>query len=99
MCISHCLANDEGWGRTVPRPGVVETKTIFHKRETSMSALEEFPRITPFLWFDNDADDAVNFYLSVFRASRRLELQSNSSGAPRPAAMQAMLKMQKNRHR
>ena len=32
-----------------------------------MSALAEFPRITPFLWFDNNAEDAVNFYLSVFK--------------------------------
>ena len=50
-----------------------------------MSALEEFPRITPFLWFDNNAEDAVNFYLSVFKHSRRLEVQYNSGGAPGPA--------------
>jgi len=37
-----------------------------------MSALEHFPRITPFLWFDANAEEAVNFYLSVFKNSRRL---------------------------
>jgi hypothetical protein len=63
----------------------VETKTLSHERETSMSALEEFPRITPFLWFDNNAEDAVNFYLSVFKNSRRLEVQQNAGGAPGPA--------------
>ena len=26
-------------------------------------------KITPFLWFDNQAEDAVNFYVSVFRNS------------------------------
>jgi predicted 3-demethylubiquinone-9 3-methyltransferase (glyoxalase superfamily) len=46
-----------------------------------MSALAEFPRITPFLWFDNNAEDAVNFYLSVFKNSRRLEVQHNTGPA------------------
>ena len=38
-----------------------------------MSALETSPRITPFLWFDSNAEEAVEFYLSVFRDSRRLD--------------------------
>lgn len=38
-----------------------------------MSALQNFPRITPFLWFDSNAEEAVNFYLTVFRNSRRLD--------------------------
>jgi len=38
-----------------------------------MSALQDFPRITPFLWFDSNAEEAVDFYLSVFANSRRLE--------------------------
>ena len=38
-----------------------------------MSALEDFPRITPFLWFDSNAEEAVNFYLTVFPNSRRLD--------------------------
>jgi len=29
-----------------------------------------FQRITPFLWFNNDAEDAVKFYVSVFKNSR-----------------------------
>jgi predicted 3-demethylubiquinone-9 3-methyltransferase (glyoxalase superfamily) len=51
-----------------------------------MGALENFPRITPFLWFDNNAEDAVNFYLSIFKNSRRLEVVHNS-GAPVPASV------------
>jgi len=38
-----------------------------------MGALESFPRITPLLWFDSNADEAVNFYTSIFKNSRRLE--------------------------
>jgi predicted 3-demethylubiquinone-9 3-methyltransferase (glyoxalase superfamily) len=37
-----------------------------------MSALQDFPRISPFLWFDSNAEEAVDFYLSVFKNSRRL---------------------------
>jgi predicted 3-demethylubiquinone-9 3-methyltransferase (glyoxalase superfamily) len=38
-----------------------------------MSALEKSPRITPFLWFDKNAEEAVEFYLGVFKNARRLE--------------------------
>ncbi|MGH9689955.1 MAG: VOC family protein [Candidatus Acidiferrales bacterium] len=38
-----------------------------------MSALQNFPRISPFLWFDSNAEEAVGFYLSVFKNSRRLD--------------------------
>jgi predicted 3-demethylubiquinone-9 3-methyltransferase (glyoxalase superfamily) len=37
-----------------------------------MSALQNSPRISPFLWFDDNAEEAVDFYLSVFPNSRRL---------------------------
>lgn len=36
-----------------------------------MSPLEQSPRITPFLWFNSNAEEAVAFYLSVFRNSRQ----------------------------
>ena len=38
-----------------------------------MSMVPASTRITPFLWFDGNAEDAVNFYLSVFKNSRRLD--------------------------
>jgi predicted 3-demethylubiquinone-9 3-methyltransferase (glyoxalase superfamily) len=38
-----------------------------------MSLIPSNTRITPFLWFDGNADEAVNFYLSVFKNSRRLD--------------------------
>ena len=43
-----------------------------------MSALEHYPRITPFLWFDSNAEEAVEFYLTVFRNSRRLDKVCNT---------------------
>jgi len=31
---------------------------------------EQSPRITPFLWFDTNAEEAVNHYLGIFKNSR-----------------------------
>jgi len=50
----------------------------------TMSALQSFPRITPFLWFDSNAEEAVNFYLSVFKNSRRLDELRNVDGGHAP---------------
>jgi predicted 3-demethylubiquinone-9 3-methyltransferase (glyoxalase superfamily) len=49
-----------------------------------MSAFESFPRITPFLWFEWNAEQAVDFYVSVFKNSRRLDVLRNPGGAPGP---------------
>ena len=40
-----------------------------------MSALDGYPKISPFLWFENNAEEAVDFYLRVFRNSRRIAEQ------------------------
>jgi predicted 3-demethylubiquinone-9 3-methyltransferase (glyoxalase superfamily) len=38
-----------------------------------MSMVPSNTRITPFLWFDGNAEEAVTFYCSVFKNSRRLD--------------------------
>lgn len=45
-----------------------------------MSALEDFPRISPFLWFNDNAEEAVDFYHTVFRDSRRLDQVVTAEG-------------------
>lgn len=42
-----------------------------------MNSFQNYPRITPFLWFDNNADEAVDFYISVFKNSKRLSAFDN----------------------
>jgi predicted 3-demethylubiquinone-9 3-methyltransferase (glyoxalase superfamily) len=37
-----------------------------------MSMFSDAPRITPFLWFDKNAEEAVNYYLGIFPNSRKL---------------------------
>ncbi|HEX4575810.1 MAG TPA: VOC family protein [Edaphobacter sp.] len=49
-----------------------------------MSAFQGFPRISPFLWFDSNAEEAVNFYLTVFKNSQRLDELRNTGDAPGP---------------
>jgi predicted 3-demethylubiquinone-9 3-methyltransferase (glyoxalase superfamily) len=36
-----------------------------------MSAVVSLPRISPFLWFEANAEDAVDFYLTVFTNARK----------------------------
>lgn len=49
-----------------------------------MSAFQDFPRITPFLWFDSNAEEAVDFYISIFKNSRRLDQLLCGEGGPGP---------------
>jgi len=42
-------------------------------------------KITPFLWFDNQAEEAMNFYVSVFKDSKVLSISRYGEGAPLPA--------------
>ncbi len=45
-----------------------------------MSALSHSPRITPFLWFDANAEEAVEFYCGLFKNSSKLsELRRSTS--------------------
>jgi predicted 3-demethylubiquinone-9 3-methyltransferase (glyoxalase superfamily) len=45
------------------------------------------PKITPFLWFDTQAEEAAAFYVSVFPNSRVVSVSRYPEGAPRPAGM------------
>jgi predicted 3-demethylubiquinone-9 3-methyltransferase (glyoxalase superfamily) len=41
-------------------------------------------RISPFLWFDHEAEEAVNFYVSIFDDSRITSVDRYPEGAPGP---------------
>ena len=42
-------------------------------------------KITPFLWFDNQAEAAVNFYTAIFGNSRILGISRFGEGGPGPS--------------
>lgn len=39
-------------------------------------------KISPFLWFDNNAEEAMNFYLSVFKDSKVVNVARNPLNTP-----------------
>jgi predicted 3-demethylubiquinone-9 3-methyltransferase (glyoxalase superfamily) len=41
-------------------------------------------KITTYLWFDNNAEEAVNFYVSIFKNSKILELVRYGDAGPGP---------------
>jgi predicted 3-demethylubiquinone-9 3-methyltransferase (glyoxalase superfamily) len=42
-------------------------------------------KITPFLWFDNNAEEAMNFYVSIFKNSKIVSVSRYGEGEPGPA--------------
>src|SRR3981081_3174039 len=42
-------------------------------------------KITTYLWFDDQAEEAANFYTSIFNDSRVVAVQRYGEGAPRGA--------------
>ena len=41
-------------------------------------------KLSTFIWFDNNAEEALNFYLSVFKDSKLIRKAQNPMGAPGP---------------
>jgi predicted 3-demethylubiquinone-9 3-methyltransferase (glyoxalase superfamily) len=41
-------------------------------------------KITPFLWFDNNAEEAANFYISIFKNSKVLYISRYGDAGPGP---------------
>lgn len=39
-------------------------------------------KITPFLWFDNEAEEAMNFYVSIFKNSKVLSVNRYGDNGP-----------------
>ena len=56
-------------------------------------------KITPFLWFDNQAEEAVNFYTSIFKNSKILgvarygEAGAKAAGRPKGSVMTVVFEL------
>ncbi|HTO86890.1 MAG TPA: VOC family protein [Thermoanaerobaculia bacterium] len=42
------------------------------------------PKITPFLWFDNNVEEAMNFYISIFKNAKVIEVNRYGDAGPGP---------------
>ena len=53
-------------------------------------------KISPFLWFDGNAEEAVNFYVSIFKDSKILNLSRYGEAGPGPkgSVMSATFQLQ-----
>ncbi len=57
-------------------------------------------KITPFLWFDNNSEEAVNFYVSIFKNSkvgkvtRYNEASAKAAGRPEGSVMTAEFQLE-----
>ncbi len=49
--------------------------------------MAEMQKIIPNLWFDTEAEDAANFYTSIFENSTVLRVMHYGEAGPRPAGM------------
>lgn len=47
--------------------------------------METRQKITPFLWFDGKAEEAMNFYTSVFKNAKVTSVSRYGEGGPMPA--------------
>ena len=54
------------------------------------------PKITPFLWFDGNAEEAMNFYASIFKNSKigRVTRYGEAGPGPKGAVMSATFQLE-----
>ena len=54
------------------------------------------PKITPFLWFDGKAEEAMNFYMSIFKNSKvgRVTRYGAAGPGPKGAVMSATFQLE-----
>jgi predicted 3-demethylubiquinone-9 3-methyltransferase (glyoxalase superfamily) len=53
-------------------------------------------KITPFLWFDNQAEEAMNFYMSVFKNSKTITVSRYGEAGPGPKGSVMVAKFEIN---
>jgi predicted 3-demethylubiquinone-9 3-methyltransferase (glyoxalase superfamily) len=51
-------------------------------------------QITPFLWFDGNAEEAVNFYVTVFKDAKIISTARYGEAGPGPAGSVMTMKFQ-----
>jgi predicted 3-demethylubiquinone-9 3-methyltransferase (glyoxalase superfamily) len=52
------------------------------------------PKITPFLWFDNNAEEAIQFYTSIFKNSKVGRVTRYGDAGPKGSVMSATFEIE-----
>jgi predicted 3-demethylubiquinone-9 3-methyltransferase (glyoxalase superfamily) len=78
-CEKRCAA--KGFGRRKNRWGCrKDTGPFVVTGNTHANRREFMPKITPFLWFDNNLDEALALYLSIFKQAKVTYQQRGPDG-------------------
>lgn len=56
--------------------------------------LNQNQRITPFLWFDNQAEEAIHFYTSIFNDSLQVSIQRYPEGPMKGKVLTAIFQLE-----
>src|SRR5688500_10023780 len=80
-CSSGATAGD-GFAILSGSAGPCLSQDLKMQRRTSEMA--KFPKISPFLWFDGNAEEAAKFYTSVFSNSKIGKVMRNGDNGPGP---------------
>lgn len=51
-------------------------------------------KITPFLWFNNNAEEAANFYVSIFKNSKIVSISRNPAEGSKGPAMSVVFQLE-----
>ena len=80
--------------RSIPAVSVVELASTVRKDRRAM-----LQKIVPNLWFDTEAEEAANFYTSVFKNSRIVTVTHYTDAGPRPAGTVMTVEFELDGHR
>src|SRR6266487_3231440 len=88
FCPCCRMASDSNQYETQPTRGEV-TMATNPRQAGAVTARDErtqprTQKITTFLWFDNNAEKAVNFYVSIFKNSKVLNATRYGDAGPGP---------------
>jgi 3-demethylubiquinone-9 3-methyltransferase len=74
-------------------------RNIENKSQTEAKDLkgDYMQKITPFLWFDGKAEEAMNFYISIFKNSKIVSVNRYGEAGPGPKGTVMTAKFELNR--
>lgn len=64
---------------------IMKKKTSRSSRSASPAYISSAQKITPFLWFDTEAEEAAKFYVSIFPNSKIISVSHYGDSGPMPA--------------
>jgi len=69
----------------VPRQlGRCDKGRVSNANDRGTTEGERYAKITPFLWYDGKAEEAANFYTSIFKNSKVLNVARYGDAGPGP---------------